>query len=198
LTDTIRQILLTKGRCPHLVQCRTELSDSSPAQSPTSLKKLDRVGDTAINVAALHNVVAFLKAPLNHGTRPTAPNNIGFTGLHYAVLHQNTLVARLLHKRGAMPDASFISGDTPLQLATRKQDLDLVQLLASNGGPLLVVNARGNALVYEASRAGVREVVRELLARGCQTDLPDSGVRNPPLQVAMRSQRPETERDSFR
>lgn len=91
---------------------------------------------------------------------------MGYTGLHYAVLHQNALITHLLLKRGVKRDVSSISGDTLLHLAARNQDIGLVQLLASSGDSLLAVNARGDATIHETIRAGARQVVEEMLARG--------------------------------
>ena len=76
----------------------------------------DDNGNSALNIAVVHNQTSAVQILLQYGFDPNHQNKLLLTPLHQAVLNENTDILLLLLEHGAKQDLPNHEGFTPIQL----------------------------------------------------------------------------------
>ena len=161
------------------------------------------LGATPLTWATLFNHVEVAEFLIQKGADVNAKNRTGGTSLHGAVFLGHADVAALLIKKGADVNARNAKGETPLDVS--KMDWETTQLIASwleieldqdtvEAGRTAVVEmlqqysstdiSRSGDDMCSAVRRGDIEAVKELLAKGADTNTGDSQFGVSPLSWA--------------
>ena len=112
-----------------------------------------------------------VRAMLEQGADPSAPNRLGVTPLYLASAHGDAAQIELLLAAGADPNARDTVGETMLMAAVGSGELSAVQSLLAHGAD---VNARDmayeqTALMF-AARAGSTDIASALIDAGAEVD----------------------------
>lgn len=173
-------------------------------QNPDLVSSKDKLGNTPLHIAALHDqpaIAALLIAngadvnahndPLGHeviassyfSQKPDADFNqkaYGETPLTLALLsYRHKEMIELLLTHGADPNAYVHIGVTPLQLAIERDLPYDVELLLANGADPDAINLGGNSSVLWAVLHGKTRILELLLDAGANANAKDGAGRTP-------------------
>jgi uncharacterized protein len=131
----------------------------------------DRMGNTALAIAARMGRLSFVKALLDSAAPGDAAqleraNVAGSTPLILAALANRGEVATQLVDAGAKVDAINAQGETPLSAAAFNGDADLATLLLARGARPDTIDATGKGVILYAAARGAAAIVEKLLDAG--------------------------------
>lgn len=160
-------------------------------QNPSLVSSRDKVGNTPLHVAALHNRVEIAELLLANGADVNAENyqkvelrdhkfrRWGETPLSLALWsYSNKQMVELLLTHGADPNVVLSYGVTPILRAVQR-DLpdDVALLLANNANPN--VNYSNSTPLHQAVLHDERPIVQILLANGADPNILDTAGHTP-------------------
>jgi len=152
-----------------------------------------RFGPRAVQkVAALHEAaksgdVAAVKAVLDRGVDPDAPDDQDRPPLIAAAIARSTPVVVTLLEGGANPDARDNDGRTALLVAASYGDVAMVRALVDAGADVNTEDGSGWSVLSRAAESGSGEKVRLLLEAGADAKRADSNGWTPLLHAAAAS-----------
>ncbi|MFP5237610.1 MAG: ankyrin repeat domain-containing protein [Acidobacteriota bacterium] len=160
-------------------------------QNPALISSRDKVGNTPLHVAALHNRVNIAELLLANGADVNAENyqkvemrdhkwrRWGETPLSLALWsYHNKQMLELLLTHGADPNVVLSYGITPILRAVQR-DLpdDVALLLANNANPN--VDFSNSTPLHQAVLQDARPIVQILLANGADPNILDTAGHTP-------------------
>ena len=157
----------------------------------------NRYGKTPLYWATGGRTVEFVDLLIQAGSDVNFVDRFGSTPLHEAATYSDDIAtAKALINAGAnvnpKPNSppTFLPRGTPLSIAARKNNIKMVELLASHGADVNVKGHSNNSLLHFALYAGHRELAQVLIESGADVHgRNDAG--NPPVQVAAHAGLPE-------
>jgi len=132
--------------------------------------------DCLLHIACQRNYVDLVRyLIIDQACNPNVTNISKYTPLHIACKHGHLLVAKILVSRKEcdlnIPDES---GNTPLHTACKHDRCDIVQFLVANQRcELNTKNTEMNTPLYIACHNKSLRIIRLLLDRKCDTDIPN-------------------------
>ncbi|MCP5049872.1 MAG: hypothetical protein GY940_22070 [bacterium] len=168
-------------------------------QEGAAVDTQDKKGYTPLYVASMAGQLESVRYLLDHGASVNVRTPSGFTPLHEAAFGGRQPVAELLIAKGAEIYAADRMGVTPVQLLGGKFP-DMVNLLApvhaavnrgdtatvkqwleehNTPGLINTVDHKGHTLLHLAVIKRNKELVRWLLDRGADPNIPDSLIHSP-------------------
>ena len=136
---------------------------------------VDEYGRTDLHYAANDGNIARVRALLDAGADPSAPDDDGWTPLHFAVQSGSVAVCEVLLQAGAGVDPRDSYGNTPLSKAVFRSEGEgeIIQLLRAHGANPVLANHYGVSPVSLARTIANYDVTRFF------TDLPEQDVPQP-------------------
>ena len=156
---------------------------------PNSANRVDRIGFTPLQYAALWDQVEVARLLLDSGA--TVEVEKGWPPLHYACSEGHLKTAELLLDRGTDPNSRFSGDDsTALHSATIKGRLNVVRFLLERGADPNLTTKSGWTPSHFAASAGHAKVMRALLEYGADWQAVNVAGESP-LQLALSNGHPE-------
>ncbi len=143
------------------------------------------VGDgLSYHWAARLGAVDQVKAMLDAGTEPDAPDDGGRTAMFFACKEGHLEVVRLLVESGADVNHAIGNGTTPLYVASIWGHIEIVELLMDNGADIQQEDKFGRTALSFAATYGRWSTVKTLIEHGADVNanVHDSGMT--PLSCA--------------
>lgn len=126
------------------------------------LERRNKVGDTALMIAALKGNLPAVQALVEKGAEVNRP---GWTALHYAATSGHLEVTRFLLEHHAYVDAESPNGTTPLMMAAWQGHILVVKTLLEEGADASLRNAVGMDVIDFAEHGKHPDVVQGLRHR---------------------------------
>ena len=159
---------------------------------------VNKLGDSAILLAARHGYVRSVELLLKHGAsvdgfETTKTGNAGATGttlckstpLSESCTGGHVELVQLLLSYGAQPNIATSSGGAPIQIAAKKGYSVILRHLLDAGANANIRNARTHwTALHEACEHSNVSVVETLLTYGCETNTHTLGDGSTPLTLA--------------
>jgi ankyrin repeat protein len=136
-------------------------------------------GQTALMWAAAEGHSDVVKALIDHGADIKAASKAGFNALVFSMLKDDVKSMGYELKAGADPNYALPSGSKILAMAAAGQHQAAASILIEGGADYKLADKTGNALIHIASQAGDPELVKELLAKGVDPNLPTAKQGEP-------------------
>lgn len=134
------------------------------ASPEVDVNQHDRVGKTALMLAAVHGDVGLAERLLELGARVDQRNRSGGTALMYAAQYGQVDTARVLLAAGSVVNLQAAKGWTALMIAVLKGREAMVDLLLADGADPNVQDMLGWTPLMRAIEANHVSVARKLLA----------------------------------
>lgn len=145
-----------------------------------NVNESDKLGKTALHVAALKGHRNIAKILLDNKADPQAADWNGYTPLHFAAKNGHQAIVELLLANGANVDArSSNTGMTPLLWAAWEGKNDVVMTLLKRNANANVVDNSGFAPLHRAAQFGYIDVVKTLVNGGANINLKEKYGRTP-------------------
>jgi ankyrin repeat protein len=103
------------------------------AEDPGLVNARGAHGIPVLYFPVIRGMLAVTEYLLQHGADPNAASPDGLNPLHGAVMFNQAKMAQWLLQHGAEVDKEY-SGKTPLAMALEKNQIEMVELLRSQGG----------------------------------------------------------------
>lgn len=140
-----------------------------------SVNAANAAGETPLHLAAREGHAATVELLLRHGADPNLPASDGKTPMHYAALAMSADVMTKMRTVGAgNPFAVDRWGQMPVHIAAYSGRTSVLPLLLAKGGAGLInqPDADGETALFKAASRGEIAVMRELLSRGADPNVP--------------------------
>ncbi|KAK2715326.1 hypothetical protein QYM36_010078 [Artemia franciscana] len=123
---------------------------------------------------------------LENGGEANTCDSDGIPLLHWAAINNRLEIAKSLLLKNA--DVNATTGallSTPLHWAAREGNLEIIKLLIEHGADILKSDGEGNSALHTAAALGHSSIVAYLIAKGVDSNLPNSNNKTTPLMVAV-------------
>lgn len=156
---------------------------------------LTAAGDQRLVHAAKQQDREVIRALLSQEVDVNATQPDGATALHWAAHWDDLETANLLLRAGAQAQvANAYYAVTPLSLACTNGSTAMVELLLNAGASANATLSTGETVLMTASRTGIVDVVRALLAHGADVNAVDGWSGQTALMWAVAEEHPEVVR----
>jgi ankyrin repeat protein len=139
--------------------------------------KADQRGQTALMWAAAKGRLDNLRLLLAHGAGVNRASANGFTPLFFALKSGKPEVAAAVVEAGGSTAHVGPEATTAVQLAMYQQDYAFAARMIEGGADIAAFDRNGNTLLHAAVLAGRPDLVKLLLARGADPNLPSAAPR---------------------
>jgi ankyrin repeat protein len=144
------------------------LLDKGAAVNVAELAK----GQTALMWAAAEGHSDVVKALIDHGADIKAASKAGFNALVFSTLKDDVKSVGYELKAGADPNYALPSGAKILAMAAAGKHEAAASVLIAGGADYKATDKAGNALIHVAAQAGDLQLVKEMLAKNVDPNLP--------------------------
>lgn len=126
-------------------------------------RQINRFGDSALNLAALHGHLGVVRQLIEAGGYPQGK---GWMPLHYGAYAGQAAVVELLVEQGVPLDSPAPNGKTALMLAAKNGHRQVVRILLEAGADAALRDPEGQTALDLAEQAGNSEIVSLLRLPG--------------------------------
>ena len=157
------------------------------AADPAVVSSTDKMGKTALHIAAASNQLDAATFLIEHGVDLNAKDkNGGFTALDMALSSAHYIdMVRLLIERGANVNTASSQGITPLDEAAMRGQKDAIELLVAKGADLNARDVKRNTPLLWALMMGRTDAAVALIEAGSDVNV-RSGQGSTPLMIVKR------------
>ena len=148
------------------IAVRASLVAAAMAVLSTMAGAVAEAADGRLKEAVQDRDYAALRALIEQGADPSAPEGDGATALHWAVRWDDAKAVDLLLDAGAAVDAANDYGVTPLALACINRNAALIERLLTAGADPDATTSMGETALMTCARTGSTGGVAALLAAG--------------------------------
>jgi ankyrin repeat protein len=134
-------------------------------------KQKDRIGNTPLIQACLHNNYKMVKLLIEHGADVNIMNLDGNTPLMEACIHNNYKMVKLLIEHGVDVNAKDKCQETALMRACKHRNYKSVKFLIKNGANIKTTNHLGETPLGVACFRGNSKIAKLLLDNGADIGL---------------------------
>jgi len=170
----IMTLLLLNGADPNTVDSKR---NSRQGETPENL-----VGKTALHIAVEKGHTEIISYLLEKGVDVNVPNTQTFSApLHVAV--EPKIVQLLLRVAKCNKSAQDKQGNTPLHLSI-SSNTDIALILLDAQCDITLQNVKGETPLHVAIKLEKMDIMKKLVAKGCDLNAPEFLIGNTPLHVA--------------